>query len=353
MRGTLRVALVALLLSVGASAPPQAQAPEKFSSLIERLSEPGAYFDTDNLISNERSYLHVLPALDTAGTRGGVYLGVGADQNFSYIARIRPIVAFIVDIRRDNLLLHLLFKALFGLAETRIEYLSALTWRSPPEHPDSWRGADFDELVAYIDGARVIPGATGAHRARVDTAIKRMGVSLALSELETVARFHRTFIAAGLSLKFQSYGRPPRSYYPTYRELLLETDQAGCRCNYLASEDDFQFVRSLQKRDLVVPIVGDLSGHHALSAIGLWMSERGERLSAFYTSNVEYYLFMNGRLSRFVDNLLCLPHNDRSVVIRAIFSRIQRWDRAETVPEYVSTSLAERVSDVIEHASGR
>ena len=179
-----------------------------------------------------------------------MYLGVGADQNFSYIARIRPVVAFIVDIRRDNLLLHLLFKALFGLAETRIEYLSSLTGRSPPEPPDAWRGADIEELVAYIDESRATPGAAGVLRARVEAAIRRMGVALAPSEFETVARFHRTFMDAGLSLKFQSHGRPPRSYYPTYRELLLETDQAGCRCNYLATEDDFQFVRSLQARDL-------------------------------------------------------------------------------------------------------
>ena len=48
--------------------------------------------------------------------RGGAYIGVGPDQNFSYIAAIRPDVVFIVDVRRDNLLLHLLFKSLFTLA---------------------------------------------------------------------------------------------------------------------------------------------------------------------------------------------------------------------------------------------
>ena len=98
-----------------------AQAP--FASLVEQLSEPGGEFDTDNLISNEQSYLHVVPALEQAGLAGGVYIGVGPDQNFSYIARIRPAEAFIVDIRRDNLLLHLLFKAIFVTTKNRVEYL--------------------------------------------------------------------------------------------------------------------------------------------------------------------------------------------------------------------------------------
>src|SRR5919109_3135190 len=57
-----------------------------FARLIQRLSEPGGYFDSDNLISNETSYLHVLDRMREFGAQGGVYVGVGPDQNFSYIA---------------------------------------------------------------------------------------------------------------------------------------------------------------------------------------------------------------------------------------------------------------------------
>src|SRR5689334_13818903 len=90
-----------------------------FAARIERLSEPAGEFDTDNLISNEQSYLDIVPALKAPGMSGGVYIGVGPDQNFSYIAALRPSIAFIIDIRRDNLLLHLLFKALFTEARNR------------------------------------------------------------------------------------------------------------------------------------------------------------------------------------------------------------------------------------------
>src|SRR5258708_33381337 len=86
-------------------------APAPFASVVEQLSEPNGEFDTDNLISNEQSYLHVVPALEQAGLSGGVYIRVGPDQNFSYIARRRPSEAFIVGIRPYSLLLHLPFEA--------------------------------------------------------------------------------------------------------------------------------------------------------------------------------------------------------------------------------------------------
>ena len=106
-----------------------------FAALIDRLSEPGGDFGGDNLISNEQSYLQVMPALEGRHVTGGAYVGVGPDQNFSYIAQVRPAVAFIIDIRRDNLLLHLLFKALFAISPTRVEY------PQPADRPSAARAA--------------------------------------------------------------------------------------------------------------------------------------------------------------------------------------------------------------------
>ena len=161
-----RTCLVAFIICVVAAAAVSAvrlqvqptPAPSPFAQLVEKLSEPSGYFDTDNLISNEKSYLHVMPHLEQRDITGGIYIGVGPDQNFSYIARIRPTVAFIVDIRRDNLLLHLLFKALFATARNRMEYLSLLTGRPVPDGVESWRDAGIDRIVAYIDSTR--PSAT-------------------------------------------------------------------------------------------------------------------------------------------------------------------------------------------------
>src|SRR5262245_8933591 len=101
-------------------------AKEQFAQMVEKFSEPNGYFDSDNLISNEASYLHVMGKLRQMKVSGGAYIGVGPDQSFSYIAQIRPAIAFITDIRRDNLLQHLLFKSLFSLSRNRLEYLCLL-----------------------------------------------------------------------------------------------------------------------------------------------------------------------------------------------------------------------------------
>src|SRR5437868_10987621 len=142
-RHLLLVLIVIGLVVTGTAGVGHLQAPSTFAARIAELSEPGGFFDTDNLISNERSYLHVVPALRESGMSGGAYIGVGPDQNFSYIAQAKPAIAFIVDLRRDNLLLHLLFKALFSMAETRLDYLSLLFGRPRPTPSGDWRAADL------------------------------------------------------------------------------------------------------------------------------------------------------------------------------------------------------------------
>ncbi len=347
-------ALVAVLLFgllVLASArrqPPPATS--SFAARIAALSEPGGFFDTDNLISNERSYLQAVPAIGAAGLRGGAYIGVGPDQNFSYIAHLRPSIAFIVDVRRDNLLLHLLFKALFEQAPTRIEYLSLLFGRAPPPRADQWRDATVERLVSWIDDGRPSAERTAALDVRLDAAIRAFGVPLSGEDVATVRRFHHAFIDAGLALRFESLGRAPRSYYPSYRDLLVEADPDGRRGHYLASEDDYQFVRALEQRDLVVPVVGDLSGPTSLAAIGRLLGERGDAVSAFYTSNVEFYLFGRGTFARFVANLRKMPHATRSLIIRSVFDGYAR----AAAPGYASVSITQPIDELLDgYANGR
>jgi len=319
---------------------------KEFAQLVGRFSEAGGWFDTDNLISNEKSYLHVVPQLEHAGVSGGVYIGVGPDQNFSYIARIRPEVAFIVDIRRDNLLLHLMFKALFAISRNRMEYLAHLTGTRAPEDIEGWSDASINGIVAYLD-RQTETGEIGVSR-RLQEAVRAFGVPVSDEEMQTIHRFHAELMNRRLSLRFHSQGRLPRSYYPTYRELLLETDREGRQLSYLASEADYQFLRSLQARGGVIPVVGDLGGTHALSAIGKWMKERNQHLAAFYVSNVEDYLFRSQDFAQYMDNLNTLPHSERSVVIRSIFGRFGLRDSA---PGYYSTSTVQNVREMLSNYS--
>jgi hypothetical protein len=103
--------------------------------------------------------------------------------------------------------------------------------------------------------------------------------------------------------------------------MLVDRDAAGRQAHFLASEEDFQFVRDLQVRDLVIPVVGDLSGTSAMARVAKAIAARNEHLSAFYVSNVEFYLFREGTFARFVANLRAIPHHDNAVIIRSFFQR--------------------------------
>ena len=90
--------------------------------------------------------------------------------------------------------------------------------------------------------------------------------------------------------------------------------------NYFNSEEEFQFLKKLQDQDLIVPVVGDLSGPQAMKAIGQYIAEIKERVSAFYVSNVEFYLQRQGTFDKFVENVKSLPIDNRSVIIRSYFN---------------------------------
>lgn len=328
-------------------APAQAVAPalsdSAFAALVARISEPGGYFDSDNLISNESSYLHVLGAMRRLGVAGGAYVGVGPDQNFSYIAQVRPRIAFIIDIRRDNLLQHLLFKSLFEMARNRAEYLALLTGRAVPNDVAKWNRRSIGDVVEFVEKSPPDPDQFETTRAMVRSKVKRFGIPVTQAELETIGRIHQAFFDAGLDLRFTSLGRAPRAYYPTLKNLLLEKDLAGKQLTYLASEDDFQFVKSLEARNLVVPVVGNLAGNHALREIGKVVAERGEKLSAMYVSNVEFYLMREGTFDPFAATVRALPRDSRSVIIRSYFGGGFYGSHPQSVPGYFSTQLLQTV----------
>src|SRR5690606_39235901 len=224
------------------AAPPLADS--TFARLIAELSEPGGYFDTDNLISNEASFLHVAQDLRELRDRGGAYIGVGPDQNFSYIAALRPTIAFILDIRRDNMLQHLFFKALFELSPDRLTYLGLLFGREVDGAGYDEAHAGIETLVDRLDAAAVTPESRERPLRAVQGRVQALSVPLSSADLERIAFIHRSVIEAGPDIRFTSHGRRPQFYYPTYRQLLLERDRTGLYANYLASAEDFRFVRS-------------------------------------------------------------------------------------------------------------
>lgn len=333
---------IALLFIVVSFYPSETQDLSVSDRDLEDLSlhlsgEPG-YFNTDNLISNESSYLQILPRLAEISKPGQVYLGVGPDQNFTYVSHVRPSLAIIIDVRRDNLLLHLLLKELIERSNTRWEYLSYLFGKPLPAGFEIPPGAD---AVVLAERIRELPSNQAFFERnfeRVWTAIQARFPRLVHdNDYSTFYRMANTFFEENLALKYRSHGRIPRVYYPSFEELMTETSRSAQRGHYLNLESDFQFVKRLQSENRLIPVIGDLAGPEVVKKVGRHLEERGYTVSAFYVSNVEFYLFRGGRFSDYIANLKSLPIDENSVLIRSYFNY---WrGHPETVSGYYVTSL--------------
>ena len=351
--------VLALLLTTGtipwSPQPPRAATGvqvsiEQFGRYIDEWSEPEGYFDSDNFISNETSYLHVIPDLRQRVKPGGIYLGVGPDQNLSYIVHTRPSLAIITDIRRQNMLQHLLFKALFVMSSNRVEYLSLLfSKETPPVKP----GASFEDLLAAVRRAPSSEKLFQRNLAAVkDLLTRKYRLKLTTDDISKVDYIYRTFWEEGLDLRFSSLGRGNALNYPTFEEILLETDRQGRQQNYLSSEELFQWLKNFQADNRLIPIVGDFAGPHAFKAVSGFLRANGLRLSVFYTSNVEFYLFGRSTWVRYVANLRSLPIADDSVFIRSYFPTYGR-PHPLNVSGHRSTSLVQPMTKFLDQYDSR
>ncbi|HEY2383443.1 MAG TPA: hypothetical protein VGK48_19890 [Terriglobia bacterium] len=322
---------------------------DQFNRYIEQWSEPEGYFDSDNFISNETSYLHVIDDLHARVSPGGIYLGVGPDQNFSYIVHTRPVLAIVTDIRRQNMLEHLWYKALFSLASDRVEYLALLVSREPPRVKP---GARLEDILQAVRSSPTSEKLFDKNLDAVKKAITGTAkVRLSADDLGKIEYVYRSFWEQNLSLRFSSIGRGNALNYPTYEEMLLETDRHGREQSYLSSEELFQWLKKFEAENRLIPIVGDFAGSHALRTVGSFLKTNGLRVSAFYTSNVEYYLFDRPTWSRYVANVKSLPLSDDSVFIRSDFANGPAHPL--NVPGHRSTSIVASIPRFIQDYDAR
>jgi len=325
--GAISLLLAGALLAANRPAPrelPERISDEAFWEMVTTMSEPGGYFRSDNLVSNELTFQHVVPELQRTLGTGGVYLGVGPDQNFTYLAALRPRIAFIVDIRRGNLLLHLMYKALVEQSPNRADFLSRLFSRARPEGLDNSTSAAG--LMAAYDSiapdSLLLKQTLAAIRRRLVT---ERGFPLTEPDMAGIEYVLQAFAEGGPSLTY-SFGRGggyfggPRGM-PSYGELMVETDAEGVARGYLASEELFAVLRGLQRDNLIIPLTGDFAGDKALRAVGRYLAAHRATVSAIYTSNVEQYLFQSDEAwRRYYANVATLPLDDRSTFIRAVFN---------------------------------
>jgi len=105
--------------------------------------------------------------------------------------------------------------------------------------------------------------------------------------------------------------------FPTYAEVMKATDANGRNWSYLATEENYERVRAMQRKNLIVPLVGDFAGPKALRAVGEFLKDRDATVSVFYVSNVEQYLTPAPRLRDFYSNVEALPLDASSTFIRS------------------------------------
>jgi hypothetical protein len=321
-----RAALAAIVLAlVQLSAPraatqslPTRLSDAEYWQLIDDFSEPNGYFQSDNLVSNEKFFQMAIPSLKLL-KRGGVYLGVAPDQNFTYILGVEPAIAFIVDIRRGNLHEHLLYKALFELSADRAEFLANLFSRPRPAGPATAQALD---LIEKVRASTPDPELYKTHfKAVVDLLTKKHGFKLTPDDITGLDYVYGMFYRFGPDLTYSSSsfnGGRGGANRPSWGELQSTNGgPTGENLSYMGSEANFRAMKAFEEKNLLVPVVGNFAGTKALKAVGKYARDHGSTIAAFYVSNVEQYLFMDGLAQAFYDNVATLPLDANSVFIRS------------------------------------
>ena len=297
-----------------------AMSDRELGALISAISEDTGEFPSDNFVSNETSYLHVSQHVSDKHLRGKVYVGVGPEQNLTYITMMRPSMAYIVDIRRQNMLEHLVLRALGEEASHRAAFLARLTARSLPSSAlPSPEEASVDEIADALSKVEASEEAVDREVKRTLDLMDRLGVARRPKDEKGIRKVLDAFARKGLDLAYSMKGSGRR--YPEVRKLLAMTDDEGSQRSYVADEDSFRYLQGMWRENRIVPVVGDFAGARALRGIGKDMSERKLVLGVFYTSNVEQYLFEGGVYADFIGNVRALPIDEHSRFIRVWFNQ--------------------------------
>lgn len=342
----LAISLVATLLFISvlqrrpvqaADTLPSTITDSAFWKMISDFSEKGGDFAFEMFMSNEITFQNVIPDLMRQASQGGVYLGVAPEQNFTYITVLRPRMAFIIDIRRENMIEMLMYKALFEMSPNRAEFISRLFSRKLPARvsgpsPDPQASVDrlFDAFTASRPDA---PFFAQNVQSVKDHLQKTHGFPLSPQDLKTIDYIANAFFRGGPDASLTTYGT-------SYRLLMRATDGRGHNWNFLASEPNYQFVRQMQQKNLIIPIVGDFAGPKAIRSVARYVQDHGATVSAFYVSNVEEYIMSPATVwTAYCKNLATLPVNASSTFIR--FGRGGRGSFLNAMQPFIKNGVSQ------------
>ncbi|HET9131854.1 MAG TPA: hypothetical protein VFO86_12950, partial [Terriglobia bacterium] len=306
-------AVIALMLALtvvpsrAADTIPAELSDAAFWKMISDFSEPGGSFQLEIITSNEQTYQYVLPQLTARIRPDGVYLGVAPEQNFTYIAALQPKIAFIFDIRRDMMVEHLMYKAVFEMSADRADFVSNLFSRQRPAGltADSSVEAIFRAFANAPADSKLAEDHLKAILARLTSTHQ---IALNQADRDRLRSIYMTFLREGVVNFSSSYASPG------YAGLMTMTDLNGKNWSFLAGRENYDLVRAMHQKNLIVPIVGDFAGPKALRAVGQYLKDHGAVVSVFYISNVEDYI--QNVWSSYTANIGSLPMDSSSTFIR-------------------------------------
>jgi hypothetical protein len=218
----------------------------------------------------------------------------------------RPRFAVIFDIRRGNLDLQLLYKAIFELAKDRADFISMLF--SKPRPAGLTARSTVNDLFAAFGSSTTSEPLYRQNLTAVEAHLtKTHALPLPADDSAGLEAVYQAFYWNGYSVRAS----------PTYADLMTATDAAGVSRSYLATEDGFAFLKELESRNLVVPVVGDFGGPKAIRAISTYLKAHSGVVGAFYLSNVEQYLYQDGKWDAFCRSVATLPLDPTSTFIRS------------------------------------
>ncbi|MCY1068518.1 hypothetical protein OV090_27495 [Nannocystis sp. RBIL2] len=212
--------------------------------------------------------------------KGGVYVGVGSDQNYTLAAAAGSELIFLLDIDQSVVDLHRCYEALIEASP------------DPKILFDRWKAEAEGDSAKILETAYA--GLPDADRKRI--------VRLYRAARETV------------------YVHLDR----VYRRRQGEQPTA-----WMSNPEMYQYIRGMFLADRVRMMAGDLTGPNSLQSVGAAAKAMGLPVRIVYFSNAEEYFDYN---KQFVANVEALAGDEQSLVLRTIYSK--KWVHADQLWAY-------------------
>jgi hypothetical protein len=255
-------------------------------------------YTCDCFVTSEVAYSQVLqklgPKVDFNCAEGG-YIGVGPCQNFTYLGHLKSSYGLIVDGRVDNMLEHLIFKALFIIEPSRFGYLCRLFGRLMPPWLQEEMATRTHDVADFLD---LCPSSLAVQQETLDA----LAAQLTAWDLSPQLRarceqilgvfFSRqltiTSVSADALLKLNRI--------PSYREILVARTCQQFNFHMLSSDESYEWVRRLQMEDRIIPVVDNICSESASWNISQLVEAAGSPVSCIYLANLEEFLVERYRI---------------------------------------------------------